>query len=162
MPVSDIYTGRSGSIAVAQTTALALVSFINPATKRSWGVTVHFNVGNTTAAAGNNMLFQLCRPGNTPTGTGGASYGGQNDPSAPSSLGQFYTTWSTAPTVGQVLYEKELPMASGSAWDWAPPSGYEWQIPAIANANANAGLHIFVTASVATSTPVFVSLDISE
>jgi hypothetical protein len=162
MPVSDIYNARSGSIAVAQTTALALMSVICPATKRDWAVAIHLNVGNTAAVAGSNMLFQLCRPGNSPTGTGGASFGGQNDPSSPASIGQLYTAWSTAPTIGEILYEKELPMASGAAWDWAPPFGYEWQIPAIANGSANAGLHIFVTASVATSTPVLVSLDISE
>ena len=160
MPISDVYTFRSGSVAVAQTTALPLLSVIMPTTVRGWGVAIHFNVGNTLAAQGNNMLFQLCRPGNTPTGTGAAN-GDANDFSAPAGLAQGYITWSTAPTVGTILYEKELPMASGAAWDWSPLPGYEWQIPAIANAAANCGLHIFVTASVVTSTPVFVSLDVS-
>jgi hypothetical protein len=162
MPISDVYNARSGSIAVAQTTVLPLMSVICPATKRDWAVAIHMNIGTTLAAAGSNMLFQLCRPGNSPTGTGGASFGGQNDTSSPASIGQLYTAWSTAPTVGEILYEKELPMASGAAWDWAPPASYEWQIPAIANGSANAGLHIFVTASVVTSTPVLVSLDVSE
>ena len=161
MAVSDIYNFRSGSVTVAQNTALALMSVIAPVTKRDWGIAVHFNVGNTLAAAGNEMLFQLCRPGNTPTGTSGAS-GNPNDFSAPASLAQVYTSWSTAPTIGTILYEKTLAMASGSAWDWAPLPDAEWQIPAIANGSANCGLHIFVTASVATSTPVFVSLDVSE
>jgi len=32
-----------------------------------------------------------------------------------------------------------------------PADQYEWQIPAVANAAANAGLHMFVTCSVANS-----------
>jgi hypothetical protein len=47
-------------------------------------------------------------------------------------------------------------------WEEFPPTGYEWGVPAVANANANAGVHLFVTASVATSTPVFVDLIASE
>lgn len=160
MPNSDVYTFRSGSVTIAATTATALLSVIMPTTVRGWGVSISLNVGNTNAVAGNNMLFQLCRPANTPTGTT-TTAGAPKDFSAPAGLATGYVAWSTAPTVGVILYEKELPMASGAAWDWAPPTNYEWQIPAIANGSANAGLHIFVTASIATSTPVFVDLDVS-
>ena len=70
--------------------------------------------------------------------------------------------WSTAPTPGVILAEWQLPQTTGSMWEEFPPTGYEWGIPAVANANANAGVHLFVTASVATSTPVFVDLIASE
>jgi hypothetical protein len=160
MAISDVYTFRSGSVAVATVAATPLLSVIMPTTVRGWGVMISLNIGNTVAVAGNNMLFQLCRPANSPTGTT-TTAGAAEDFSAPAGLATGYTAWSTAPTVGVVLYEKELPMASGAAWDWAPPPGYEWQVPAIANGSANAGLHIFVTASVATSTPVFVDLAVS-
>jgi len=39
------------------------------ATFRGWAVGVRVNIVATTAAAGNNVLFQLARPGNTMTGT---------------------------------------------------------------------------------------------
>ena len=161
MAVSDFYVFRSGSISVAQTTALALMSVIAGTTVRGWVTGIEINIGNTTAVAGNNMLFQLCRPGNTPNGSAGSS-GGADDFSAPASIVQGYTTWTTAPTVGTIVWEVELPQASGQPWAFFPPTGQEYQIPAIANNAANAGLHLFVTASVNTSTPVFVNLTVSE
>ncbi len=161
MAISDVYTFTSGSVAIAATTATALLSVIMPATVRGWVVAMRVKIGNTAAAAGNNMLFQLCRPGNTPTGTT-TTAGAAHDFSAPSGLATGYTAWSTAPTVGALVMPGfELPQASGAEWTEYPATGYEWQIPAIANANANAGLHVFVTASVATSTPVFVDLVVS-
>ncbi len=161
MAISDIYTFKSGSVAIAATSATPVLSVISTAALRGWGVGIEINVGVTAAATGNSLLFQVCRPGNTPTGTG-AFGGNPEDFSAPASVLQGYTTWSTAPTVGAVLWEKELPQTTGSAWTLWPPTGYEWGIPAIANAAANAGLHVFVTASVATSTPVFIDLICSE
>lgn len=157
MPISDIYTFRSGSVAVASTAATPIISVIMPATLRGWVVGGRYFIGNTAAVAGNNLLFQVCRPGNSPTGTG-AFNGSAHDASAPAGLAQGYTAWSTAPTVGTVLADWEVPQTSGSGWEEFPPLQYEWQIPAVANGNANAGLHVFVTASVATSTPVFVNL----
>jgi hypothetical protein len=47
-------------------------------------------------------------------------------------------------------------------WEEFPPTGYEWQIPALANTTANAGLHLFCTASANTSTPVTVNFIMSE
>jgi hypothetical protein len=55
-----------------------------------------------------------------------------------------------------------LPQTTGSAWSYYPPTGYEFGIPAIANNSANNGLHLIVTASVNTSTPVFIDLIVSE
>ena len=139
------------------TTANPLLSVVGAATIRGLVVGIRVEVGVTAAAAGNSLLFQLCRPGNTMTGTT-TTAGGAHDFSAPASLLTGYTAWSTAPTVGTILAEWELPQTTGSMWEEFPPTGYEWQVPAIANAAANAGLHVFVTASVATSTPVFVDL----
>lgn len=56
--------------------------------------------------------------------------------------------------MGTILAEWDLPQSTGSMWEEFPPSGDEWGVPAIANANANAGVHLIVTASVATSTPL--------
>jgi hypothetical protein len=144
-------------VANAVTTANPLLSVVGAATIRGLVVGIRVEVGVTAAAAGNSLLFQLCRPGNTMTGTT-TTAGGAHDFSAPASLLTGYTAWSTAPTVGTILAEWELPQTTGSMWEEFPPTGYEWQVPAIANAAANAGLHVFVTASVATSTPVFVDL----
>jgi hypothetical protein len=161
MPISDVYTARSGSVAVAATSATPVMSLTMTTVKRGWIVGVRIDIGVTTAAAGNSSLFQVCRPGNTATATGGAS-GNPHDFSAAASIGQFATTWSTAPTVGTILWEQELPQTTGSSWEEFPPSGYEWQIPALATGAANAGLHCFVTNSVGTSTPVFFDLIWSE
>jgi hypothetical protein len=153
----DVYTFRSGSVANAVTTANPLLSVVAGTTVRGLVVGVRVEVGVTTAVAGNSLLFQLCRPGNTMTGTT-TTTGQPHDFSAPASILTGYTAWSTPPTVGAILAEWQLPQTTGSMWEEFPPTGYEWQIPAIANAAANAGLHLFVTASVATSTPVFVNL----
>ncbi|HLK00462.1 MAG TPA: hypothetical protein VKU39_11215 [Streptosporangiaceae bacterium] len=161
MAISDVYTFKSGSVAVASTSATAVLSVISTAALRGWLVGIELNIGVTAAAAGNSILFQLCRPGNTVNGSSGFG-GNPEDFSAPASVLQGYTTWTTAPTVGTVLWEKELPQTTGTAWSYYPPTGYEFQVPAIANNAANAGLHMIVTASVATSTPVLVDLICSE
>ncbi len=161
MAISDIYTFKSGSQAIASTSATAVLSVISTTAVRGWLVGIELGIGVTAATAGNSILFQLCRPGNTPAGTSGFS-GNAEDFSAPASILQGYTTWSTAPTAGTVLWEKELPQTTGSAWSYYPPTGYEFGIPALASNTANAGLHLLVTASVNTSTPVFIDLICSE
>jgi hypothetical protein len=158
---NDVYNNRSGSVANTVTTANPILSVYGTAAKRLWAVGIRVEVGVTGAVAGNSLLFQLCRPGNTATATG-LSSGAAHDFSSPASIGQLATTWSTAPTVGVILGEWELPQTTGSMWEEWPPTGNEWGIPAIANAAANAGLHVFVTASVATSTPVLVNLITGE
>jgi hypothetical protein len=159
--ISDIYTFKSGSVAVAAASATAISSVFSTTAVRGWCVGIRVEIGVTAAAAGNSLLFQLARPGNTPTGTSLAG-GNPHDYSAPASICQGCTTWSTAPTVGTILAEFQLPQTTGSMWEEWPPLGYEWGIPAIASGSANAGVHLFVTASVATSTPVFVDLIVSE
>ena len=161
MAISDIYTFRSGAVTLSATTATALMSVVAGTTVRGWVVGIRVDIGVTAAAAGNSILFQLCRPGNTANGSSGA-VGDPHDFSAPASIVQGYTTWTTAPTVGTILWEQELPQTTGSAWEEFPPLGYEWQIPAIANNAANNGLHVFATASVSTSTPVYCDLIVSE
>lgn len=163
MPISDIYTGRSGSFALAAATiAPVLTVGCAAANKRLFVVGIRVNVGVTAAAAGNSMLFQLARPAlTTATGTGGAS-GVPDDVLAPASIGQVYTTWSTAPTLGAVVWEQQLPQTTGSSWEEFPPLGYEIVVPATAITTANWGVHMFVTPSVATSTPVFVDVIWSE
>lgn len=157
----DIYTFRSGSVSNTVTTANPLLSVVAGTTIRGLVVGVRVEVGVTAAAAGNSLLFQLTRPGNTMTGTT-TTTGQPHDFSAPAAICTGYTAWSTAPTVGAILAEWELPQTTGSMWEEFPPTNYEWQIPALANGAANAGLHLFVTASVATSTPVLVNLVVAE
>ena len=148
MAISDVYTARSGSVVTALTSAVPLHSVVGATTIRGWVVGVRIDIITTTATAGSNALFQLSRPGNTMTGTTATPVPSPHDVSAPASILTNYTAWSTAPTVGVILWEQELPLTTGSSWEEFPPAGYEWQIPAIANGSANAGLHMFVTCSV--------------
>jgi len=161
MAISDIYTARSGIVTLAATGATAELSLYGTAAKRLWCVGVRVEIIATTAAAGNNVTFTLARPNATNTGTGLASLS-PHDFSAPASIGQMATAWSTAPTVGTVLAEYQLPQTSGSIWEEFPPAGYEWGVPAVANANANAGIHLFINQSVATSTTYLINLIESE
>jgi hypothetical protein len=161
MPVSDYYTYPSGLVSLSTATETVVVSLYGVATKRLWAVAVRVKIGNTAAAAGNNVRFRLARPGNTATGTGLAS-GNPHDFSAPASLGQFAVAWSTAPTVGVVLADWEVPMVSGQEWVEYPIPGAEWGVPAIANAAANAGIHVFATPSVATTVALSADIVASE
>jgi hypothetical protein len=169
MAISDIYTGRVSGTAVTVSTANPILSLLAAGTagtaflKRLYVVGIRVDIVTTTAVAGNNVLFQLAR------NTAGASTasnlvsGNAHDFSAPASLGQVATSWtSAAPAVGTVLWEQELPQTTGSSWEEFPPAGYEWQVPAIANQTANAGLHVFVTQSATTSTTYNVDLIWSE
>jgi hypothetical protein len=160
MAYNDVYTGLSGPVAVAQTTALPICSVFGTAAKRLWVVGVRVKVRVTAAAAGNEIHFQLARPGNTPNASNAAAIaaGGGHDYSSPASVGLFATAYTTAPTVGAILAEWEVPQTTGSAWEEFPPTGIEWGVPAIANNTANAGLHVFAICSAATSTPVAVDI----
>jgi len=60
MPNSEIYTGLSGSVAVAQTTALPICSVFGTAAKRLWVVGVRVKLGVTAAVAdGGGTLLTL-------------------------------------------------------------------------------------------------------
>lgn len=160
MAVSDVYTFRVNPT-LSATGDTAELSVVMGTTLRGWVVGVRFEVGVTLAAAGNEIIFTLARPGNTMTGTTTVT-GNPHDFSAPASVATGYSAWSTAPTKGAILGEWTVPQTTGSMWEEFPPTGYEWQIPAIANAAANAGLHIFANPSVVTSTPVTIELIMSE
>lgn len=152
MALSDIYSQR-GTITLAATTSTPVFSLYGTAAKRLWLVGVRVKILQTGAVAGNDVTFTLARPSATNTGTTLTS-GVANDFSAPASLGQTCVTWSTAPIIGTILAEYAVPQTSGSMWEEFPPGGDEWGVPAIANANANAGVHLFAQATVATSTPI--------
>src|SRR5258708_38486889 len=160
MALSDVYSQR-GTITLAATTAIAVFSLYGTAAKRLWLVGVRVKVLVTGAAAGNDVTLTLARPSAPNTGTTLTS-GVAHDFSAPASLGQTCVTWSTAPIVGTTLAEWALPQTTGSMWEEFPPGGDEWGVPAVANANANAGVHLFALASVATSTPIFYDFIWSE
>lgn len=163
MAISDVYTGRSSSVSMNTGAAFFLMSLNGATTIRGWVVGVRVELGTTTAAAGNNVLFQLCRPANTPaTPSAGSTTSVAHDFSAPSSIVTTAGSWTTTPTVGSILWEQQVPQTTGSAWEEFPPLGYEWQIPAIAAGSANCGVHAFGTASVSTSTPAYVDLIFSE
>lgn len=156
MPISDIYNVDSGLVNVGTTTTTPILLLSTTANKRAWIVGVRVAVGNTATAAGNNVLFTVARPGNTPSG-GTAVSTRAHDASAPSSLASATIgNWGTAPTVGNILWEMELPQTSGSGWEEFPPTGYEWGIPI---SGSVAG---FVTASSATTTPVSFQYIFSE
>ena len=160
MAISDVYTSRA-VVTNAVTTANPLLSVVMGTTLRGWCTGVRVEVGVTNAVAGNDILFTLCRPGNTMTGTTTVT-ANPHDFSAPAAVAVSYTAWSTAPTLGAILAEWTVPQTTGSMWMEYPPTGYEWQIPAIANGAANAGLHLFATATSNSSTPVTVDFVFSE
>jgi len=167
MAVTDVYTARSGAFATGTVVTAQPFLTLNATTnKRAYVVGVRVDIGQTTASPGNWLLFQLSRPANTPTATSLASVAVGHDFSAQASITQFATTWSTPPTVGtaagSILWEQALPQTTGSSWEEYPPANYEWQIPAIATGSANSGLHMFVTQSVGTSTPVYCDLIFAE
>ncbi len=164
MPISDFYTAQFNPT-VASASITAVGSIIGATTKRAWCVGVRCRVVTTAAAAGSTVLITLARPGNTPTLTSLSTVAGQ-DYSAPVSICQIASTWSTAPTasaaVGGQPAEFELPLAAGAMWTEYPPQNAEWGIPALGNTTANTGLHLFVTASVATSAVYSFDLIFSE
>jgi|SRR5215472_4741866 len=161
MPVSDFYEGPSGLVTLSTTTETAICSLFGVTTKRGWAVAVRCKVGSTTAAAGNGVRFRLVRPANTPNASATAS-GSAQDFSAPASLLQFATAYTVAPTVGVVLADWEVPQVGGNPYTEYPIQGAEWGVPAIANNTVNAGIHVFATLGVATSTPVSADIVWSE
>jgi hypothetical protein len=165
VPISDIYTWRFQPT-VASTSVTAVGSLIAPTTKRSWVIGIRVKILTTGASAGYNTLVQLARPANTPQANSLAAVTPGNDYSAPSSLTQVATAWTTAPTVstanGGVVAGYSLPQATGAMWEEYPVQGSEWGIPALGNTAANTGLHVFVTQGVSTSTPYEIDVIFSE
>lgn len=160
MAVSDIYTYHF-TPTLSATGVTAVGSIVAGTTVRLWVVGIYVEVQQTTAVANNSILFQFARPANSPTGTTTVS-GAAHDFSAPAGIGTGYSAWSTAPTLGVIMTDYTLTQATGSQWEDYPPTGYEYQIPAIANGAANNGLHMFANPTVATSTPVIIDLIVSQ
>lgn len=159
MANSDIYTADSGLIAIASASQTALFELRSSGTvnKRAFIVGFRGLVGNTAAAGGNNILITLARAANTPAG-GSAVTPNPHDPASGAAIsGAFKGSWGTTPTIGAILGEWEVPQASGAAWVEFPPLGYEWVLPV-----ATASIVVFVTCSVATSTPISAQLVVSE
>lgn len=159
MAISEIYNADSTLVTISSTSQTALMELRSSGTtsKRAWIMGVRLTVGNTAAAAGNNVLFTLARAGNTPAGGTTVTLGAQ-DTAAPTAITTaFRGSWTTAPTVGTILAEWELPQASGSLWVEYPPPGGEWVLPV-----ATASIAVFVTTSVATATPVQAQFVVSE
>ena len=159
MAICDIYTANctAGGVTVNASTATPILSLFAASTKRAWIVGVRMSIGVTTAAAGNNVLFQLCRPANSPVGTTNITPA-PNDSAAAAALAVGNSTWSTAPTVGTLLWQMELPFTTSTSWEDFPPPGCEWAVPV----TATSGVHMFVTCSVANSTPMFASMVFGE
>jgi hypothetical protein len=156
--ISDIYDFDSGLISVAATSQTPTMYIATTSTKRSWVVGVRVSIGVTAAAAGNSVLFTLARAGNSPSG-GTTVTGRAHDSSAAAAFttsASAASAFSISPTLGNILWEMELPQTTGSSWEEFPPLGYEWGVP------ASGFLACFVTNSVSTSTPVQFQLVVSE
>lgn len=163
MPISDIYVGRANLFGSSTaTTAVPILSVYGSSAKRLWIVGVRIDIVSTTAAAGNNVLFQLCRSGVANT-VSNIQTAGAHDFSAPAALGTTGTTWGTPPTVGTVLWEQELPQTTGSSWEEFPPAGYEWGVPISSGTTAaSGGVHLFINQSILTATTYNADLIWSE
>lgn len=156
MAISDIYTVDSGMVATATTSQTPLLEYRVGSTKRGFIVGVRMKIGVTAAAAGNDVVFTLARAGNSPSGGTSANLRAHDAGSAAAINTAFIGSWTIAPTLGNILSEWVLPQTTGSMWEEFPPLGYEWV------GGASSSLVVFVTASVATSTPLECQLVVSE
>ena len=161
MAICDIYTANctSGGVTVNSSSATPILNLQPASTKRDWVLGLRISIGVTTAAAGNTVLFSLMRPGNSGSVTGTSNIApNPNDSAAAAALSSAYSTWSTAPTTGLIVWQMELPFTTGTSWEDFPPPGCEWVVPT----TASNGIAVFVTCSVANSTPFFASLVFGE
>lgn len=156
MAISDIYTVDSGLVATATTSQTPLLELRTTATKRAFVVGCRMKIGVTAAAAGNDVVFTLARAGNSPSGGTAANLRANDAASATAISSGFIGSWTIAPTLGNILAEWILPQTTGSMWEEFPPLGYEWV------AGVSTSLVMFVTASVATSTPLECQFVVSE
>lgn len=158
MAISDVYNFDSGLVSIASTSQTPTYFIATTATKRAWVVGVRVSIGVTAAAAGNSVLFTVARAANSPSG-GTAVTGRALDSSAPAAFttsNSAATAFTISPTLGNIVWEMELPQTTGSSWEEFPPLGYEWGVP------VSGFLACFVTNSVSTSTPVQFQLVVSE
>jgi hypothetical protein len=156
MPQNDFYNVDSGTFTLSGTVVTAILE-LRSTTKRAWVSAVRIAAGTVAAAAGNDILYTLARAGNTPTG-GSAATLNPLDSAAPVALTSgFKSAWTTAPTVGTILAEWQIPQASGQMWSEYPPLGFEWGL-----ASGTASMALFATNSSTASTVVQTQFVISE
>lgn len=156
MAISDVYTVDSGMVATATTAQTPVLELRTAATKRAFVAGVRIKVGVTAAASGNDAVFTLARAANTPAGGTAVNLRAHDAASAAAISSAYIGSWSTAPTLGNILGEWVLPQVTGSMWEEFPPQGYEWV------AGVSTSLVGFITLSVATSTPVEFQFVVSE
>lgn len=156
MAISDIFTADSGLVSIASTSQTALICLSTASTKRAFITGVRMTIGVTAAAAGNSVLFTLARTGNSPTSSNTVTPRPHDAASAAALSSALVAAYTIAPTAGNILAEWELPQTTGSAWEEFPPLGYEWVL------GTSAFVGLFVTTSVATSTPLGAQLIFSE
>jgi hypothetical protein len=154
--ISDIFTADSALVSIASTSQTALVCLNAASTKRAFIVGVRMTIGVTAAAAGNSVLFTLARTSNSPTSSNTVTPRPHDAASAAALSSALVAAYTIAPTAGNILAEWELPQTTGSAWEEFPPLGYEWAV------GTSTSVALFVTTSVATSTPLGAQLIFSE
>lgn len=165
MAISDIYSARAAQTIASTSQTLGLFVY-GGTTHRAWIVGVRMEVESAgSTPAGNQVLFQLARSGNTPNVASASATVTPvaQDFSAPASITTAYsagTGMTTAPTFGNVLADWTLPQTSGSAWEEFPPLGYEWGVGI--GSGANAGVGLWITQANSTSTTYVVEFIFSE
>jgi hypothetical protein len=144
-----------GYLIPSATTQDPIMALVAPSTKRGWIVGVRFGILQSSAAAGNSVLFTLARTSTNAVGGTTTNVAAPNDPAGPATplitaSVNSGTAWGTAPVMNAaaVVGQWELPQTTGSSWEEFPPLGYEWTIA------ASGGYALFVYASVATATNV--------
>jgi hypothetical protein len=156
MAISDIFTVDSGLQTIATTSQSPILEARVQSTKRAFVVGVRMKIGVTAAAAGNDVVFTLARANAQGTGGTTANLRAHDAASAAAITTAFTPSYTIAPTLGNILAEWILPQTTGSMWEEFPPLGYEWV------GGVSTSLVMFVTNSVATSTPVETQFVISE
>ena len=156
MAISDIYTAVTGMVSIATTSQTGLIVLSTAATKRAFIVGVRMKVGVTGAVAGNDVVFTLARTSNSPTSANTVTPRPHDAASAAALSSALVAAYTIAPTAGNVLAAWVLPQTTGSMWEEVPPLGYEWAI------GTSSFVGLFVTTSVATSTPLECQLVFSE
>jgi hypothetical protein len=156
MAISDVYTIDSGLVTISSTSQSPILEARVQSTKRAFVVGVRMKIGVTAAAAGNDVLFTLARANAQGTGGSAVNPRAHDAASATAITLPFTPAFTIAPTIGNILAEWILPQTTGSMWEEFPPLGYEWV------GGVSTSLVMFVTNSVATSTPVETQFVISE
>jgi hypothetical protein len=155
------YTVSSGLVAVTATTQTAILFATAGATVSADAIGIRMScpAGTTpTYPANASAKFTLAKT-TAGVGTTAVTPGKTNNLDiAANSL--WYTAWSTAPTIGQILYEHNLALAAGADWGEVFPANLERRLGGTGSADQWA---VYVTLSAAsTATDFEVGLDFIE